>query len=232
MVCFQSNTMADSTYMLKQNEVNWRMRGILIDWLIEVHGKFRLLPETIFLATNIVDRFLSIRVVSLVKFQLVGITALLLASKYEEIICPSIQSFLYMTDGGYTDDEMLRAERYILQMIGFDFSYPNPINFLRRISKADAYDIQSRTVAKYFMEMTCVERQFLAFPPSIIAGAAAWLARKMLDRGPWVGPLDPIYSVDLLTPRSCRTRTLFTIRHTRRRNSCLARKRCSTMLFV
>ena len=182
----QIQTLPDHRYMERQNEVTWRMRSILVDWLIEVHGKFRLLPETIFLATHIVDRFLSMRVVSLVKFQLVGVTALFIAAKYEEVVCPSVANFLYMTDGGYSDEEILKAERYVLQMIGFNLSYPNPIHFLRRISKADGYDIQSRTVAKYLMEISIVDHGFLACPPSVIAAAAAWLARKILTRGDWV----------------------------------------------
>ena len=179
--------MADPHYMNRQSEVTWKMRSILIDWLVEVHGKFRLLPETIFLAVNIVDRLLSIRTVSLIKFQLVGIVSLFVAAKYEEVICPSVNSFLYMTDGGYTDEELLSAERYVLKQIDFNLSYPNPINFLRRISKADGYDIQTRTVAKYFLEMSVVERKFLGAPPSLIAAAGMWLARKILDRGEWVG---------------------------------------------
>jgi hypothetical protein len=178
--------MADPEYMSRQNEVTWKMRGILIDWLVEIHTKFRLLPETIFLATNIIDRFLSTRVVSLVKFQLVGVTALFIASKYEEVVCPSVSNFLYMTDGGYEDDEILKAERYVLAMIDFNLSYPNPINFLRRISKADGYDITSRTLAKYLMEISIVDHKFLGCPPSLIAAAGSWLARKALDKGHWV----------------------------------------------
>ncbi|GAA5983632.1 hypothetical protein JCM5350_004892 [Sporobolomyces pararoseus] len=178
-------TMPEPDYMSNQNEVTWKMRGILVDWLVEIHTKFRLLPETIFLAVNIIDRFLSTRVVSLVKFQLVGVTALFIAAKYEEVVCPSVSNFLYMTDGGYTDEEILKAERYVLGIIGFNLSYPNPINFLRRISKADGYDIQSRTWAKYLMEISIVDHRFMATPPSLIAAAAAWLARRALDRGEW-----------------------------------------------
>lgn len=177
--------MADPQYMSRQTEITWKMRGILVDWIIEVHGKFRLLPETIFLAVNILDRLMSIRTVALHKFQLCGIVSLFIAAKYEEVVCPSVQSFLYMTDGGYTDEEMLSAERYVLKQIDFNLSYPNPINFLRRISKADGYDIQTRTVAKYFLEMTCVERKFISAPPSLIAAAGMWLARKVLKRGEW-----------------------------------------------
>ncbi|GAA5900818.1 cyclin family protein [Sporobolomyces salmoneus] len=178
-------TMPDPEYMVIQNEVTWKMRGILVDWLVEIHTKFRLLPETIFLAVNIIDRFLSTRAVSLVKFQLVGVTALFIAAKYEEVVCPSVSNFLYMTDGGYSDEEILKAERYVLGIIGFNLSYPNPINFLRRISKADGYDIQSRTWAKYLMEISIVDHRFMATPPSLIAAAAAWLARRALQRGEW-----------------------------------------------
>ena len=86
--------------MDNQKELKWKMRAILVDWIIEVHTKFRLLPETLFLAVNIIDRFLSLRVVSLVKLQLVGVTALFIASKFEEVMSPSIQSFLYMAEDG------------------------------------------------------------------------------------------------------------------------------------
>ncbi|KAL8280705.1 hypothetical protein RQP46_007028 [Phenoliferia psychrophenolica] len=178
-------TMPSPDYMLTHTEVTWKMRGILIDWLIEIHTKFRLLPETIFLATNIIDRLLSLQEVSLVKFQLVGITALFIAAKYEEVVCPSVANFLFMTDGGYEDDEILRAERHVLAQLDFNLSYPNPINFLRRISKADGYDIQSRTMAKYLMEISIVDHKFLPAPPSLIAAAGSWLARKILGKGAW-----------------------------------------------
>lgn len=177
--------MPSPEYMDDQPDLKWPMRGILCDWLIEVHSKFHLLPETLFLTINLVDRFLSKRVVSLNKLQLVGITAMLVAAKYEEIMAPSVQNFVYMSDGGYTEEEVLGAERYLLSTIDYNLNYPNPMNFLRRISKADDYDLPSRTVAKYFLEVQLVDHQFLKFPSSLIASASLWMARKMLDRGPW-----------------------------------------------
>lgn len=177
--------MPEPDYMDKQEELQWKMRAILNDWIIEVHSKFRLLPETLLIATNLIDRFLSVRMVSLVKFQLVGLTALFVAAKYEEVICPSVTHFLHMTDGGYEVAEILRAERYLLSTLDFDLSYPNPLHFLRRISKADGYDVHTRTVAKFFIEVNCVEHRLIQFPPSLLAAAAMWLARLCLDRGPW-----------------------------------------------
>lgn len=178
--------MARPDYMDTQNELTWKMRGILIDWLIEVHHKFRLLPETLYLAVNIIDRFLSSRVVSLVKLQLVGLAAMFIAAKYEEVVAPTIQNFNYMADNGYTEEEIVRAERYILNVLGYQLHYPSPMNFLRRGSKADNYDIQNRTLAKYLMEVALVDHRFLKFEPSRISAAGLYLARTMLNRGRWV----------------------------------------------
>jgi hypothetical protein len=71
--------------MHKQTTLTVTMRAILVDWLVEVHMKFRLVPETLYLCINILDRYLSIVDVERSKLQLVGVTALFIACKYEEI---------------------------------------------------------------------------------------------------------------------------------------------------
>lgn len=180
-------------YIDKHPEVTWEMRSVLVDWLIDIHSKFRLVPETLFLALNIVDRFLSLRTISLNKLQLVGLTAMFIAAKYEEVLCPSVHNFLYLAEGGYTDEEILKAERYMLKIIKFNLSYASPMNFLRRISKADNYDIQTRTVAKFFMEISLVDHRLIEHPPSLIAAASVWNARLVLERGEW-GPTLVHYS--------------------------------------
>ncbi|KAF3909905.1 Cyclin-B2-2 [Orbilia brochopaga] len=172
-------------YMDGQEELQWKMRGILVDWLIEVHTRFRLLPETLYLTVNIIDRFLGLKQVGLDKLQLVGVAAMWVAAKYEEVYSPSIKNFIYVSDGGYVEDELLRAERYILTTLDYDLSYPNPMNFLRRISKADDYDIRTRTFAKYLMEVSLLDYRFLEFPGSLVAASAMYMARKMYNRGSW-----------------------------------------------
>ena len=184
-------TMPNANYMEHQDDLEWKMRGILVDWLIEVHTRFRLLPETLFLAVNIVDRFLSSKVVPLDKLQLVGITAMFIASKYEEVLSPHVGNFVHVADDGFTVDEVLSAERYTLSTLKYDLSYPNPMNFLRRISKADNYDIQTRTIGKYLMEISLVDHRFLEYRQSHIAAASMYLARMILDRGAWVSQSRP-----------------------------------------
>lgn len=182
----EQSTMPNAEYMDHQDDLDWSMRGVLVDWLIEVHTKFHLLPETLFLAVNIVDRFLSSKVVPLDKFQLVGVTAMFIASKYEEVLSPHIGNFVHVADNGFTVDEVLAAERYTLTALKYDLSYPNPMNFLRRISKADNYDIQTRTIGKYLMEISLLDHRFMQYRQSHVAAAAMYLSRLILERGPWV----------------------------------------------
>ncbi|PWY88985.1 G2/mitotic-specific cyclin [Aspergillus heteromorphus CBS 117.55] len=172
-------------YMDNQAEIQWSMRSVLMDWVVQVHHRFSLLPETLFLCVNYIDRFLSCKIVSLGKLQLVGATAIFIAAKYEEINCPSVQEIVYMVDGGYTIDEILKAERFMLSMLQFELGWPGPMSFLRRISKADDYDLETRTLAKYFLEITIMDERFVGSPASFVAAGAHCLARLMLRKGTW-----------------------------------------------
>ncbi|EKV04804.1 G2/M-specific cyclin NimE [Penicillium digitatum PHI26] len=178
-------TLPNPDYIDHQPDLEWKMRGILVDWLIEVHTRFRLLPETLFLAVNIIDRFLSAEVVALDRLQLVGVTAMFIASKYEEVLSPHVANFSHVADETFSDKEILDAERHVLATLEYNMSFPNPMNFLRRISKADNYDIQTRTLGKYLVEISLLDHRFMGFPQSHISAAAMYLARLILERGPW-----------------------------------------------
>lgn len=183
----EPSTMPNPHYMDHQESLRWDLRGVLVDWLIEVHTRFHLVPETIFLAVNVVDRFLSTKIVELDRLQLVGVTAMFIASKYEEVLSPHVQNFKHVADDGFTVEEILKAERYVLAALNYDLSYPNPLNFLRRISKADSYDIHCRTLAKYLLEISLLDHRFMKYRGSLLAAGSMFLARLILDRGPWVG---------------------------------------------
>lgn len=194
------NSIPNPDYMSHQDDLEWKTRGILIDWLIEVHTRFHLLPETLFLAINIIDRFLSEKVVQLDRLQLVGITAMFIAAKYEEVLSPHVANFRHVADDGFSEAEILSAERFVLSTLNYDLSYPNPMNFLRRISKADDYHIQTRTIGKYLLEISLLDHRFMAYRPSHVSAAAMYLARLMFDRGEWVShsfSLSPARSLGL-----------------------------------
>lgn len=172
-----------------QTEINWEQRGILVDWLIQVHSRFNMLPESLFLTINLLDRFLSLRPISLPKIQLVGLTAFFIATKFEETCAPSVSEIVFLSDNQYTTAEVLKAEMYILRILNWDLRNPGPLNWLRRGSKADDCDSSARTAAKYLLEVACLERRLIAVVPSLIAAAALYIARLVVGRWDWVRSL-------------------------------------------
>lgn len=102
----ETSTSVRPLYMESQPHINERMRSILVDWLVEVHLKFKLVPETLYLTVNIIDRYLERKEVTRPKLQLVGVTSLLIASKYEEIYPPELRDLVYICDRAYTRQEV------------------------------------------------------------------------------------------------------------------------------
>lgn len=99
----------------KQPNINESMRCILVDWLIEVHYKFKLFPETLYLTINILDRFLSdtTEIITKRDLQLVGVTSLLVAAKYEEMYVPELRDLTYICDGAYTEAKVRLTFRLV-----------------------------------------------------------------------------------------------------------------------
>lgn len=126
---FQGDFQGRSNYMRKQPDINDSMRSILVDWLVEVSEEYKLQGETLCLAINYIDRFLSFMSVVRAKLQLVGTAAMLIASKYEEIYPPEIGEFVYITDDTYTKVQVLRMEKLLLKVLSFDLSAPTTYSF-------------------------------------------------------------------------------------------------------
>jgi len=120
-------------YMKNQTDINEKMRAILIDWLVEVHLKFKLFSETLYLTVNLIDRYLEKENVLRQHLQLVGVTSMLIASKYEEIYAPEVRDFVYITDQAYTKEEILAMEYKILTTLEFNVTTPSSFRFLERI---------------------------------------------------------------------------------------------------
>lgn len=127
-------------YMNRQNDVNEKMRGILVDWIIEVHLKFKLLPETLFLTVGLIDRYLEKTQIMRTKLQLVAVSAMLIASKYEEIYAPEVRDFVFITDNAYTREEILSMEMSILTTLQFNITSPSAFRFLERFRQVAKLD--------------------------------------------------------------------------------------------
>ena len=120
-------------YITTQKDISEKMREILVDWIINVHLKFKLLDETLFLTIILIDRYLEKVQISRNILQLVGVASLFIASKYEEIYPPLAKSFIYITDNAYNRNELLDMERKIFEILEFDISYPSPLRYMEML---------------------------------------------------------------------------------------------------
>ena len=166
-------------FLSLQLHVTSKMRARLIDWIIAVHHKFKLLPETLYLTIAIMDRFLAKVCVAKDKVQLVGLTAFFIACKYEEIYPPEITDFIRACDA-YSKNEIIKMEKTVLKALDFKLSYPLPLHFLRRFSKAACADSEIHTLAKYLMELGLVEYECASWKPSLLAAASLYLTLQIL----------------------------------------------------
>lgn len=166
------NYLAKSDYMSKQIDINEKMRGILLDWLVEVHLKFKLFSETLFLTVNIIDRYLEKTNINRTKLQLVGVTAMFIACKYEEIYSPEVKDFIYMTDKAYTKGEMLKMESDILGALEYNVTVPSSLRYLELYQKHLGLSEIEVMYCKYLIEMCLMEYKFLKYNPSLIASCS------------------------------------------------------------
>lgn len=160
------------------------MRPYLLDFILEAHSVFQLLPETLFLAVNLLDRYCSKREVFKRHYQLVSCAALLIASKYgdKKEKVPTIKELRSMCGSLYDDDMFLQMEWHILSTLGWTVGHPSVDSFLRLAVKDVVYDPEAENLALYIAEISLYHREFVSKLASTIALASLALSRHILGR--------------------------------------------------
>jgi cyclin B len=174
-------------YMHHQHAMNTTMRAVLIDWLFEVHLKLKFTPETLYLTVNIVDRYLTKKAnVPRRELQLIGTTALLIASKYEEICPANIDDLVEACAGTYPYGEILETEETILKTLNYQISIPTIYTFLVRYLNAAHADIKLCYLSSYIAEGSLHSYGMMKkYKPSLLAAAAILIGRKAIGRNVW-----------------------------------------------
>ncbi|BAT82616.1 putative cyclin-A3-1 isoform X2 [Vigna umbellata] len=175
-----------------QKDVNANMRGVLVDWLVEVAEEYKLVSDTLYFCVAYIDRFLSLNVLSRQRLQLLGVAAMLIASKYEEIKPPEVEDFCYITDNTYSKEEVVNMEAEILKALRFELGGPTVKTFLRRFCRVgqegiDTSDLQFDFLSCYLAELSLLDYNCVKFVPSLVAASVVFLARFMLrsKTHPW-----------------------------------------------
>ena len=162
------------------------MRSILIDWIIEVHFQFKLKTESLFLTINMIDRYLEKVIVSKENLQLVGVSAMLIACKYEEIWPPLIKDYIHMCDNAYEKDQIINMELSMLAELDFNVDFVSSYCFLERFVAITKADKMTYHLAQYMIEISMLDYSSIHLKPSYLAMSAIYLAKKIMNNPhPW-----------------------------------------------
>ncbi|KAI8850805.1 cyclin-like protein [Chytridium lagenaria] len=185
MSTMESKTWPNPSYMESQNEITWKLRKTLIFWLIEIHSEYDLRPETLFLTINFIDRVCSKRIIPKTQYQLLGITALWVAAKYEENHgkVPTLKNLIYICCNTFLEREYLAMEQSMLNDLDFVLGHPTAESFLKANFKFyKDVSPETRAIARYIMEITLVHRRFMNYRPSVIAASCFMVSEAILGR--------------------------------------------------
>ncbi|KAJ2906386.1 G1/S-specific cyclin CLN1 [Zalerion maritima] len=180
----EDEMLPDANLIDMQREIQWYMRPFLIDFIIEAHAAFDLLPETLFLATNLLDRYCSKRVVYKQHYQLVGCAALLIASKYgdKKERVPQISELNNMCCGLYDAGMFTQMEMHVLNTLDWSIGFPTVDVFMQLIVANEQDEKKVEYLASYMCEIALYHRDFVSTKPSVMARASLALARTVLSR--------------------------------------------------
>nr|XP_055029787.1 G2/mitotic-specific cyclin-B1-like isoform X2 [Misgurnus anguillicaudatus] len=170
---------------LEGQEITGSMRAVALDWLMRVQREFKLREETFFMTVNIVDGFLQNNPVPKRYFQLLCVTAMLIASKYEEIYSPTVGDFAFVTDGTYTCADIRKMERKVLKKLNYSLGKPVAPHFLHRACKVGQASPKEQELAMFLMELAVLDYDLVHVAPSLIAAAAFASSLRILGSGEW-----------------------------------------------
>lgn len=184
METMEAETMPDLNSIEIQTEIQWFMRPYLLDFLLEAHHAFQLLPETLFLAVNLLDRYCSRRVVYKRHYQLVGCAALLIAAKYgdRKDRVPTIRELKSMCCSLYDDDMFTQMEWHVLQTVNWMIGHPTVASFLEMAMYENDADPELQHMSLYISELAMYHKEFIPVLPSVLARSSLMLARCILGR--------------------------------------------------
>ena len=181
----QLETKSKYNYMKNQPDINEKMRSILIDWIIDIHYKFKFTDETLYMTVYIIDRYLSHNInnkrslkIDKNNLQLLGITALLIACKHEEIDIPKINDFIYISDNIYTKNDVVNMEYHLLNLLNFNLLVPSPIKFYEYLAINFGFDKKQFYMGKYLMESFLLDVKYIKYNSSLIACACVYIVMK------------------------------------------------------
>lgn len=201
-------------YMSAQRDINLRMRAILVDWLVDVNIKFRMQPQSFFMTIALIDRYLSVKEVARQKLQLVGIAALMIIGKYEEIYPPLLKDYVAVCDNAFRADEIVAMESEMLLTFNFDLNKTCSFVFLEYFRQKVLMSDQEFVFARFLLEISLLDTAYLRFNNFVLAAGAIYLVNKIFKKEAWSKVLEESTGVSESQAKNCAKELFATISRT------------------
>jgi len=170
-------------FMKNQQEINCRMRAIIVNWIIEVHDRFKLLPDTLFLSVIIFDRYMSIiNNINKNRLQLIGVTSLLIACKYEEIFSPEVRDFICILDREYEREDLMEEENNILKILKFEVMYPSSLRYYEILRIKFGIEEKYYKYGNFLLELCLLDCKFSKYKQAVIATTVCFIILKLFQK--------------------------------------------------
>jgi len=171
----------DPSYIQLQPHLNMDSRAIVVNWLADLNRASGYRPKTLFLAVALLDRYLEKRIVHRDEFQLLGVTSMLLAAKYEEVRPLSVADCSGICDGACSESDIRRMELSILMVLEFRLCQPVAPDFAEPLFEDDSCLDTQYHLTLYLLELSLVCPMHLRYSPSILASSAFSLSSQLLS---------------------------------------------------
>ena len=168
-------------YFNFQHEITKNMRGILIDWIIDINSHFKFKEKTLYLSIYIIDTFLSKRYITRDNFQLLGASSLLIASKFHEIYLRRISDYSDITSNIYDIEKIKKMENDILQTLNFELLVPSPLSFYEILTQklGIANDLDKFKFGEFLIQCFLLDNTSLFYNYSTISFASCYIIMKL-----------------------------------------------------
>jgi len=200
-----------SSFIISQPEITERLRKIMIDWMIKLHTALQLQPETLYLSINIMDRYLSVSQVRKDIYQLIAVSSVLAASKYEEVYPPLIDDFLTVTRNLFSRQQIVKMEYILLATLSYELSVPTSLQFMRHYLLYIETDEIYLALSHLLLESTLMDTLFYTLLPSQVAAGVIFLTNITQLYPPWSNTLTELtgYSIEMVRPWASLVRNHF-----------------------
>ena len=168
-------------YFNFQKSINYKMRAILVDWIIDIHSHFKFLIKTLFQCVYIIDAYLSKKNIDKKYLQLLGIASLLISCKENEIIYPNLNRLIQLTDNAYTISELKKMEIKIMQILNFDILGPTAEEFFEINAEYFKFSEEHKCLGEFLLKCSLIDYNMLKYNQSTIAIACGYITMKCFN---------------------------------------------------